>query len=367
MNAREIIEWVETQIVDVSNEQSVKSFVVELQNKINELDFSLKDGTIPIGYAGSIESTGIYKTIELFTQNSGGKYGFINNVADNILNYKFIDSSNKEHSLWNAIGTVVGEDNVDLIFNGSKATGSRSPECFAGITCLNDFVSEQYFLHNGSGNVTFLFTETAKVDSTAALTEIEVLLRKDSVTSINGIEKSTLVAMDSTSRFNYLKQQYVIDLRNATVFRTSDGDYLLSFKDTRFSDMFDTPISDNCTYFGKYKNVAVDFNGNYVFKNTDEIRTAYTFFDADTPYDILDDFTIGEYIKKTTGVDLISDVEIGVDHDGKVIYADTSKITGKTSSISSDVEYKAIISDIKKYDSYTDEFLQKNLAMDLRI
>ena len=74
MNAREIIEWVETQIVDVSNEQSVKSFVVELQNKINELDFSLKDGTIPIGYAGSIESTGIYKTIELFTQNSGGKY-----------------------------------------------------------------------------------------------------------------------------------------------------------------------------------------------------------------------------------------------------------------------------------------------------
>ena len=114
---------------------------------------------------------------------------------------------------------TVGIDNTRVIFGGSNATGSRSPECFSGIKCLNDFVSEQYFLHNGSGDVTFLFTDTAMSDSTAALTEIEVLLKKDSVTHINGFEKSVLANMSSTERFNLLKEQSVIDLMNAKVYR----------------------------------------------------------------------------------------------------------------------------------------------------
>lgn len=111
MNAKDIITWVESQVVDISNEQNIINFVSDLQNKIGELNFNLPDGTKAIGYAGStnsIEGTGIYKTIDIFTQNSNGEYGFINNVADNILNYKYKDSVGIEHSLWDAMEQTVG-------------------------------------------------------------------------------------------------------------------------------------------------------------------------------------------------------------------------------------------------------------------
>lgn len=65
MNAKDIITWVESQVVDISNEQNIINFVSDLQNKIGELNFNLPDGTKAIGYAGStnsIEGTGIYKT-----------------------------------------------------------------------------------------------------------------------------------------------------------------------------------------------------------------------------------------------------------------------------------------------------------------
>ena len=52
MNAKDIITWVESQVVDISNEQNIINFVSDLQNKIGELNFNLPDGTKAIGYAG---------------------------------------------------------------------------------------------------------------------------------------------------------------------------------------------------------------------------------------------------------------------------------------------------------------------------
>lgn len=34
MNAKDIITWVESQVVDISNEQNIINFVSDLQNKI---------------------------------------------------------------------------------------------------------------------------------------------------------------------------------------------------------------------------------------------------------------------------------------------------------------------------------------------
>ena len=56
MNAKDIITWVESQVVDISNEQNIINFVSDLQNKIGELNFNLPDGTKAIGYAGSTNS-----------------------------------------------------------------------------------------------------------------------------------------------------------------------------------------------------------------------------------------------------------------------------------------------------------------------
>ena len=89
-------------------------------------------------------------------------------------------------------------------------------------------------------------------DSTAALTEIEVLLKKDSVTHINGFEKSVLANMSSTERFNLLKEQSVIDLMNAKVYRGADGTEILSFEGTKFESMFQTSIPSDYTDVGRY-------------------------------------------------------------------------------------------------------------------
>lgn len=171
MNAKEIIEWVKKQKIDSSNNESIYNFVLELQGKIMELDFDLPKGTVPIGYAGStsiMNGTGIYQTVDYITKGSNGKYGFINDVADNILNYKYFDEHGKSQTLWTSIDSVLPNGYVDIIFKGGKNGDIRSTQCFGDLLCLNDFVSEQYFKHNGSGNVLFILTDTARNDSTVA-------------------------------------------------------------------------------------------------------------------------------------------------------------------------------------------------------
>lgn len=93
MNAKEIIEWVKSQNIKPSSDEAICNFVLELQKKIEKLDFNLPEGTVPLGYAGSIKDkgTGIFKTVGFITEESNGKYGFINDVADNILNYEYFD------------------------------------------------------------------------------------------------------------------------------------------------------------------------------------------------------------------------------------------------------------------------------------
>lgn len=47
---KDIITWVESQVVDISNEQNIAKFVSDLENKITELNFNLPNGTKAIGY-----------------------------------------------------------------------------------------------------------------------------------------------------------------------------------------------------------------------------------------------------------------------------------------------------------------------------
>jgi hypothetical protein len=337
MNSKDIITWVELQKVDFSNEQSIIKFVSELEGKIMQLDFNLPFGTKAIGYSGSTVKggTGIYKTIDIFTQNSNGEYGFINNVADNILNYTYKDSTGVEHSLWNALEQTVGLDNTRIIFGGSKTSGVRSPECFSGIKCLNDFVSKQYFLHNGSGNVIFLFTDTAQRDSTAVLTEIdEVLLKKESVTHINGIEKSELAKMSSTERFNLLKEQSVIDMMNANIYRGPDGTEILSFKGTKYENIFKTDITDDYTNVGRY--------ADRVFMSNSELFSKYSFLNSSVSQSILDEFRVGEYRLKTTGVDTLTSKNLYFDNSGLLLSID-KKVP--------DSSFETTIGDVRQFKS----------------
>lgn len=73
------------------------------------MNFKLPDETSAIGYAGIIGDTGIFKTVENICNNSNGEYGFINNVAENILNTSVIDAAGNEVTLWDKVIKVVGE------------------------------------------------------------------------------------------------------------------------------------------------------------------------------------------------------------------------------------------------------------------
>lgn len=58
--------------------------------------------------------------------------------------------------------------------------------------------------------------------------------------------------MSSTERFNLLKEQSVIDLMNAKVYRGADGTEILSFEGTKFESMFQTSIPSDYTDVGRY-------------------------------------------------------------------------------------------------------------------
>lgn len=80
-------------------------------------------------------------------------------------------------------------------------------------------------------DVYLIIADNARIDSTLNVTEIERLLKMEDVKSINGIEKSKLLSMTSTDRFNILKEQSVIDIMDAKVYRNTDGFEILSLKE----------------------------------------------------------------------------------------------------------------------------------------
>lgn len=85
---REIISWLEKRngmYTDATDAELAK-FADELNDEIGRLNFDLPEGCTALGYAGSVDGIGVYKTIENIADNSSGKYGFINNVAENIVN-----------------------------------------------------------------------------------------------------------------------------------------------------------------------------------------------------------------------------------------------------------------------------------------
>lgn len=128
MNAEEIIKWVEVQPnMSSSDEKTISEFVKNLQNKILELDFNLPDGRIALGYAGSLgddgNKTGMFRTIDVITGD--GRYGFINDVGDNILNYKYIDSIGDEVTLWDAIAKKTNPLTANIILNGAKDASAQ--------------------------------------------------------------------------------------------------------------------------------------------------------------------------------------------------------------------------------------------------
>lgn len=302
----DIIDWIEDWTNKNPNptKADIEVFAKNLNVKMLKLDFKVPNGGTIIGYAGKLddEGTGIFKTVENLTKNSNGKYCFINNSADNILN---------DDKFNIALNEAVGEKNASDILGGTWVDDMRSKYSFGNTLSLNDLVSDNFMKNNAKGDVYLLITDNARTDSTLNVTEIERLLTMDEVKTINGIEKSVIANMSSTERFNLLKEQSVIDLMNAKVYRGADGTEILSFEGTKFENMFNTNIPGDYIDVGRYADRA--------FMSNSELFSKYSFLNESVSQSILDEFRVGEYRLKTTGVDTLTNATVYFDVNGKVV------------------------------------------------
>ena len=231
LTPQDIINWIKewTSKHPDHTEANAKAFAEGLAEQMKRLDYTVPDGGTVIAYAGRLGTegnTGIYHTVSDVTKNSK-KYIFINNYADNILN-------NENYRFSYAIENAVGKEYARRILGGNEVDGVRSKYSFDDILSINDLVSENFMAKNAKGDVRVLILDNAGLDSTLNVTELEKVLSMPEVESINGIDKHTLLSMDSETRFNYLKEDSALKLKDAQICTTADGVEMLSFEGTEF-------------------------------------------------------------------------------------------------------------------------------------
>ena len=295
LNTNDIIEWINKWSTNnpEPSKSDIEQFARALNEKMQKINYKVSGDATVIGYAGKLNDggTGIFETVKNFTENSNGDYIFINNSADNILN---------NTDFQKALRTAV-DDYYDTIMNGNWDGDTRSKYSFEGVLSLNDLVSDNFMKNNANGNVYLLIMDNARIDSTLNVTEIERLLAMDEVKTINGIEKSVLAKMSSTERFNFLKEQSVIDLMNAKIYIDTNGKELLSFEGTKFENDFHTDIHSDYIEVGRY--------AERVFISDSDLLSKYAFVEGCTDIETLDAVRIFDYLI-SKGKD-VSEISLG--------------------------------------------------------
>lgn len=148
LSTNDIIMWIDNWASNNPHPQKdgISLFAKNLNEQIAKMDYKVPNGGTVIGYAGKINEndgkTAIFHTVESAVKNNDGKLCFINNSAENILNYEYFDEHGQSQTLWNSIDAVLPEGYVELIFKGGNynVEGKRLTECYPGTMCLMRFV-----------------------------------------------------------------------------------------------------------------------------------------------------------------------------------------------------------------------------------
>ena len=100
-------------------------------------------------------------------------------------------------------------------------------------------------------------------------------------------------------------------MMNANIYRGPNGTEILSFKGTKYEDIFKTDIPDDYTNVGRY--------ADRVFMSNSELFSKYSFLNESVSQSILDEFRVGEYRLKTTGVDTLTSKNLYFDNSGLLV------------------------------------------------
>ncbi len=255
--------------------------------------------------------------------------------------------NNKESgfNLYSAVEKVVGEEYIDILWNGANdSVGVRTPYSFSGyidadgdicgIKSICDYVSKEYTLANAKGNVTVILSDKTSVNKVFGQTELPTMLSKNDVEKINGIPKEVLLGLSPEEQINILKEKSVIDMMNANIYRGPDGTEILSFKGTKYENIFKTDITDDYTNVGRYADRA--------FLSHDQLFSKYLFLNSSVSQSILDEFRIGEYRLKTTGIDTLTNKNLYFDNNGLLLSID-KKVP--------DSSFETTIGDVRQFKS----------------
>ncbi len=156
LSANDIIDWISEWAKENPNptETDIEDFAKLLNEQIMKLNYKVDNEKTVIGYAGRITkddyNTGIFNTVKNIVDSNDGKYCFINNCADNILN---------NQDFLHILKSTVGVEYYSDILNGTWENDVRSKYSFDGVLSLNDLVSDNFMLNNARGDVCLLEVE----------------------------------------------------------------------------------------------------------------------------------------------------------------------------------------------------------------
>ncbi len=191
-----IYEWRENKGIpnDIKLENNqVITFVTELQNQIEQMDFSIPSDTTIIAYSGQVNGIPAHEVAEKISKLEGNGAFFISDLPAGTL---LCDENRK--NLLTALANVVGEKNASKILSGYDLDGNRvaSGGCGFGdnLLSIDDFVCAKLMgeTQGASSNIIVLAPEGIKIEGVFADTEIKQIFENDTFNTINGISKGQL-------------------------------------------------------------------------------------------------------------------------------------------------------------------------------
>ena len=180
------------------SESQIVNFVSELQHQIEQMDFSVKEGTIIVGYSGYSNGEQTWKIAEQVSTVAGKGATYISDLPAGTL----IGKSRTD--LEKALTKVVGSVNAEKIISGYDSSGNRIPggSCGfgEGLLSLDDFVSAKLMGETKGANSNLIVFVPEGVDPTKvfATTELDRIFANKTFSTINGIPKAQLQEIYNT-------------------------------------------------------------------------------------------------------------------------------------------------------------------------
>ena len=177
------------------SEKQIASFVSELQHQIEQMDFSVKEGTTIVGYSGYSNGEQAWKIAKQVSTVAGKGATYISDLPAGTL------IGENRAKLVEALNEVVGKRNVEKIISSYDSSGNRisggSCGFGEGLLSLDDFVSAKLMGETKGANSNLIVFVPEGVDQTKvfASTELEQIFENKTFSTINGIPKGQLQAI----------------------------------------------------------------------------------------------------------------------------------------------------------------------------